>query len=1080
MAEKTGIRTLEARRAKASYAQQGFWVLNRLDRVSTAQHLCWAFQISGQFDVAAFRLAWREVVRRHEILRTVLVSRDGELRQEISARGSAEVAVAALNSGASSEQWVAELARTPFDLEAEPPVRVAAARLPGDDHVVALVVHRALADERSARVLVGDLTAAYAAELAGEPADLPQVPQFRDYVCEEQAFAGTAEFAALREWWEERLGGLPPSPALPTGGAPGGRDGAQRFFWGESLAHPLADFAKRERTTTAEVLTAAVLCLLHRYTGEDVVTAGLVDDRRPAGFDETVGPFGSLVVLRADFSGQPDFKTALARVRAAARAAAAHGRYPFTHLVRVLDPNRSPDRLPRCDVVVVPEAPDGPDLRVPGADVWRRRIRSGTTGTELVVGFDRSVRAVTGALEYRGDRYDAASAQHILEQLHTFLTAALARPRTPVRRLPLDDTSRSCGILDGGDRTGAAPPEQVVSAYVRAHARTRPDAVAVSAGETDVGYGRLVAHAGAVTAALRALGGADGAPVAVRMTTGPAQAAAVLGAFGAGAHVLCLGPAEAGARVRTTLTDLRPICVLAEAPADGDELLAWYRAELGGAVLDVSELEPAHNRQPDVGFDAGDPAPGEARPDDPACPAPAHNRLQDLAYVAYTSGSTGRPKGIPQTHATLAQFTGWFAGEFGIGPGSRLAQWAAPGYDASLCEAFTALAAGATLCPVPDRIRAHPEKLADWLVAKRITHFQTVPSFARELAAAWHRGGRPVPGTLKCLLLAGEALPGELVHDLCAALPGVRLANLYGPTESILATWFDVTAPVSGVTPIGRPIPGRQVVVLDDDDRLCPAGVTGNLVLRSPYLTAGYLGAAATQREPFRPVAPDALPGVGDIPCYRTGDLGRLRWDGTLEFRGRRDEQVKVAGMRLELGEVEAALGAHESVADCAVVAVADAHGVVSRLVAHVVAQDPAAADPKAWRAHLSRRFGKMRLPLTYEIAVALPRNAGGKIDRRALQASEVDLAEPRWTPAERAMAALWASLPEVAEPGPDDTFFTAGGHSLLLPALVHGIRRRFGVTVSVPDCLAQPTVAGLSALVGNPTGASEDVAQAS
>src|SRR5262249_11965149 len=226
------------------------------------------------------------------------------------------------------------------------------------------------------------------------------------------------------------------------------------------------------------------------------------------------------------------------------------------------------------------------------------------------------------------------------------------------------------------------------------------------------------------------------------------------------------------------------------------------------------------------------------------------------AYLAYTSGSTGRPKGIAQSHAGLAQFACWFAAEFRLGPGSRMAQWAAPGYDASLVETFAALVSGATLCPVTDRVRANREKIAVWLAAERGTLSQTVPSSARELVKVVL--GRGAAGTLRALdpmLLAGEALAGELADQLRATLPGVRLVNLYGPTESILATWHEITGPVPGKAPIGRPIPGRQVLVLDDADRPCPDGVTGNLVIRSPYITPGYVGAASADTAPFRPVA---------------------------------------------------------------------------------------------------------------------------------------------------------------------------------------------------------------------------------
>jgi acyl-coenzyme A synthetase/AMP-(fatty) acid ligase len=402
-----------------------------------------------------------------------------------------------------------------------------------------------------------------------------------------------------------------------------------------------------------------------------------------------------------------------------------------------------------------------------------------------------------------------------------------------------------------------------------------------------------------------------------------------------------------------------------------------------------------------------------------------------------------------------------------------VAQWAASGYDASLVEAFMAITSGATLCPVPERIRSHPEKMVDWLTAERITVFQTVPSFARELLRALPGRGAGALGTLNHLLLAGEPLPAELAGGLLAALPSIRLINLYGPTESILATWHEVSGSATGgTTPIGTSVPGRQVLVLDERDRPCPAGVTGQIVIHSPYVTPGYVGAAAGDDSAFQPLRGLADFGIENGPCYRTGDLGRRRWDGTLEFLGRKDFQVKFYGIRLELTDIEAALTEHESVAECAVVAVTNADGLVTRLVAYVVptrAPDgEAAGSTEDWRAALRRRFGKAKFPVSFKTMIGLPRNIGGKVDRRGLPDPGPAMNGPAapGTTTERAMAAIWSELVAGTPNSTDDTFFAAGGHSLLVPVLLGRIREHFGVDLSIWDYFANPTVAGLSALV--------------
>ncbi|MEH1099505.1 amino acid adenylation domain-containing protein [Micromonospora sp. CPCC 205561] len=491
------------------------------------------------------------------------------------------------------------------------------------------------------------------------------------------------------------------------------------------------------------------------------------------------------------------------------------------------------------------------------------------------------------------------------------------------------------------------PPGAPVHVLVRHRAELAPEATAVCWSTGPVTARDLDRRAARIAAALHGLAGR---PVAVRVPAGPDRYAALLGVLRAGAHLVWSGTAAAGERGRAILDDVRPAAVLTG--GTDDELVAWYAERTGAPLLDVTALPDA------------DPA-------EAAVPA------DGWAYVAHTSGSTGRPKGVPHTHAALTQFSTWFAAEFGLAPGVRVAQWVAPEHDPALCETFATLVAGAQLCPVPEAVRVHPGRLLDWLAAERIDVLQTVPSFARELLRESAGASRP-PLTLRRLLLMGEAVPEDLVRGLHAAAPELELVNLYGPTETVAATWHRIARTGSGPVPIGRPIPGREVLLLDELDRECPPGEVGELVVRSPYVTPGYLG-TGRDHPAFR-----AVPGHGPGPWYRTGDLGLRRPDGLLEFRGRRDQQVKIQGHRLELAEVEAALLGHHSVAECAVQAVAGADGIVTGLVAYVVPREEPSASQ--WRAHVRRRFGHVLLPMTFRVIPgALPRNETGKVDTRRL-----------------------------------------------------------------------------------------------
>ncbi|WP_410619980.1 non-ribosomal peptide synthetase [Amycolatopsis sp. cmx-8-4] len=1020
--------------AVASPAQAGLWLLGELAPGTPEPALCRAYRVRGPLDRAALREAWQTVVRRHESLRTTIVDRAGRpvlrvardveddawLFADLTAAGIIRVA----DPDGAADVFCARL---------EPdgvPAKLVLARLGPDDHLVALVVPETVCDDASLAIVVDELSAVYASTV-----DLPAPRPYTDYARQ----ASAQHHQHLRDWWCAALTPPPAPPALPVDHLRAadvtGPAGTLPFDWTSLLAVP----ATAELGEPHVVLLAAFQALLHHYDPADRIAVGLPVSTRPEEFARSVGTFENVLVVAADLTGAPTFRELVGRVRAALADALDHRALPFAELVAALAVDRVPHRVPFCDAVFVVREP-APPLRLAGTRAVRHPDRGGRSRADLTLTVDAG--GGTGALGYRTDVFEASSAELLLEQLRTLLTVAVTAPDTPVPALPLADGDRLRATVRDADRVADGPARDTAGALVRQVAERTPDAPALSAGGTHVSYAELGAGAARITGAL---GAVAGEPVVVRMAAGPRQVAAVLGVLDAGAHLVCLGADEMGERGRAVLADVRPARLVLDGPAEGDPLAQWYAGELSGVVVDVAALTG-----------------GGAEPV-PVTPA-------DRAYVAYTSGSTGRPKGIPQSHATLAQFVTWFSGEFRIGPGARLAQWAAPGYDAALCETFAALVAGATLCPVPDRIRAHPEKLVGWLAAERITHFQTVPSFAREVLRVVTSGGG-VPADLGHLLLAGEALPGELAANLRAALPSVRLVNLYGPTELILATWHEITADGHGIVPIGRSIPGRQVLVLDQADRPCPAGVPGEIVVRSPYATAGYLGTAAGERAAFRPLADDAGPGLSGA-CFRTGDRGRLRLDGTLEFLGRKDFQVKFNGIRLELGDLEAALSAHDSVAECAVVAVPGAHGLVARLVAYVVpvrgTDGVAAGAAKDWRAALRARFGKAMPPVMFRTLLGLPRNLGGKVDRSRLPdpgrpGTETATEPQSW--AARDMALIWSEV-GVEPAGAEDGFFAAGGHSALVPRVLHLLRERTGVTVSVPEFFADPTPAGLAARV--------------
>ncbi|MFJ7219490.1 AMP-binding protein [Amycolatopsis sp. NPDC098790] len=1055
-----------------SRAQQEFWLLEQLFPASPALRISRAFRVLGPCDVPALRLAWREVLARHDVLRTTLADEDGRARSRPAGEPSFTFTDLVPHAPAERRARAGELAAEAVAaarLGAGSPAFLAVHRVGAADHRIVLVLHRAVADEDSASRVVEDLSDAYARSVSGAVPDLPLrsgLP-YAEFARQLAAHAAGPASRAMAEWWRAELTPPPAPVVLPgdrDGQAPPGPDGVAEFAW-PAFAAPLARLAAAEAVTPTAVLLAAYHTLLRRYGAEGPVPVLVPRPLALVRHADVVGPREALTVVCCDPAPGASFRTVVRSAAAALRAAGEHCGPALGDVVRSAGIEVEPGRFPFGGAVFVPHPRSRPVLRIGDADVLELPLPAGRPAADLTLTVTATAPAVTGSLAWSGERFGAATGAVVLDQFATVLGEALQRPDEPIEDLRVDGPDRAAALAAAADGLAAARPAEPVQELVRRRAAEVPDAVAARDADVELTYAALERATTALAVRLAALG-AEGVPVAIRTASGPWQLAASLAVLRAGGHLLWFGPSDLGERGRYILAEQRPACLLTDLD---DELTRWFRDELGGRVLPVR-----HAAEDDSGARPARDGVGERRP----LPAVGGD---SRVYVAYTSGSTGRPKAIAQSHAAFAQFATWMSGAFDLGPGARVAQWVAPDHDPSLCEVFATLTGGGTLCAVPDRIRVHPEKFARWLAAERITFLQTVPSFAGELLTALEAGGGSLPA-MTHLVLMGEALPGVLVDRVRAQLPGVRLFNMYGPTETIAATWHEITGPVDGVVPIGRPIPGRELLVLDPTGRPCPAGVTGEIVIRSPAAVTRYAGEVQEPRV-FEPV-----PGSAGLPCYRTGDLARWRPDGLLEFRGRRDFQVKLQGNRIELAEVEAALAGHPAVAECAVVPQTRADGLVVRLVAHVV-PGPAAAGPaeavatREWRALLRRRFGAAMALVTLRTrAEPLPRNVAGKVDRARLPAGtgpETAGRAPR-AGLEAAVAEVWQDLLGPAAPPvlkADDEFFAAGGDSLSLPRLAVRLQQRFGAGIPLTAGLGRSTVAGLAAAIAAELGEPDEAA---
>lgn len=1048
------------RHVPATDAQQGLWLLRALGQEPAPRRR--TYRVAGDLDVAALAVAWRSLVDRHEQLRSALVLRDGMPVKKVWARsGTQAFRLREADSGPAGQGQPEPAPDGGPDPAAEPEARMTVTRRGPQEHLVRIAVPDAFADEDFLDTLVEELTRLHSGNAPltdtphrGETAAQPETPE------------------ALA-WWVNALNPLPselPLPAdRPRPDRASGRWGAVSAPADPELGRAVQHCADTRGSTPYVVMLTAFQILLHRYTGGDRVAVAVPV---PQGGAHTAT---NILILPADIAAEETFNAVLERGTALAAEAMARHTVPLAHVLRALPVVRDARRVPLGDVVFDHRQRPQPALTIPGAVVEPCPEHGGPAPADLVLRIDDSGDGPAATLLYDADQFEPRTARMILRQFRTLLQHAARTPDTTVGELALDSPARTARATDEADRRAddGAPGHTIVEA-IRRRASQHPDAVAVDGPDGTLTYRALHDTALQVAHDLKAAGVRAGDPVVVRLPVGVRQYAALLGTLSAGAHLCWFGTADQGDRGRAVLDALKPAAILVAPAATAtagtaapDALLDRYRTTIGGHVLTVTEPDPA--------------TPASA----PSPPPPP--KLTDRAYAAFTSGTTGAPKGIAHTHAALAQFTAWMAAEFTLGPGVRVAQWVAAEHDPALAETFAALGSGATLCPVPEKIRANPERLLDWLTTERIGVLQTVPSFARELLRVLtERRSAERLGTLKTLLLMGEALPGELADGLLAALPLVRIANLYGPTETVAATWHPVhrrpghatgaahdtsagtsPKPAAAPVPIGRPIPGRGVLIVDESDRPCPAGVTGELVITGPYVADGYL--AEHDHRAFT-----RLPSL-DAPCYRTGDLARRRPDDTLEYRGRKDSQIKLYGSRLELTDVEAALAGHPTVADCAVVAGTDRDGLAARLVICVVPHSSPDGEPQGspgeWRTHLRHRFGRSLLPALYRTLDRLPRTVTGKIDRprlaRTVADAERDAAARRpATGTETDLAAIWANLLGTPPSHADQSFFAVGGTSLLVPPMLHQVHRRLAADVSVPQFYAHQSLAALAALV--------------
>ena len=1033
-----------------SFAQSRLWFIDQLQGPSPLYNVAVALRLCGRLDADALGAALADVVGRHESLRTLFPAIEGVPQQLVvpaeRADFSSDVIDATGWPAGRLGEAIGAAVRYSFDLATEIPLRARLFRVADDEHVLVAVVHEAAADGWSAIRLLRDLGVAYASRCAGRaPGWAPLPVQYVDYTLWQRAQFGDLDdshsrIGAQLAYWEQALAGMPEWLQLPTDRpyppVADQRGARVALDWPAQLQQQVARVGREHNATSFMVVQAALAVLLSKLSASsDVVVGFPIAGRRDPALDELVGFFVNTLVLRVDLAGDPTVAELLAQVRARGLAAYEHQDVPFEALVERLNPTRSRAHSPLVQVVLAwNNQPLSGVIDLPGealGDLQVTQLLADTQTAKMDLTFllkERWTEAgepagIDGTVEFRTDLFDAVSIEALIERLERVLMAITADPGRRLSSVDLLDAEEHARLDGWGNRAVLTQPATRVSVpelFAAQVART-PDAVAVTFEGRSITYRGVEEAANRLAHLLAGHGVGPGEHVALLLERSAQTVIAILAVLKTGAAYLPIDPGLPAARIGFMLDDAAPIAAitttgLAEG-LDGCDLL----------VIDVND--PRIQAYPCT-----------------ALPAPGPN---DIAYLIYTSGTTGVPKGVATTHHNVTQLLE--ALDAYLPTAGVWTQWHSYAFDGSVWEIWGPLLHGGRLVVVPESVARSPEDFHALSVSEHVNVLTQTPSTAGALS--------PEGLESAALVIGAEPCSPDLVDRWA---PGRVMVNIYGPTETTICVAISTPLTAgSGVVPIGSPVPGAALFVLDGSLRAVPAGVVGELYVAGAGVSCGYWRRAGLTGSRFV-ACPFGEPGAR---MYRTGDLVCWGADGQLQYLGRADEQVKIRGYRIECGEIRAALAGLDGVEQAAVIAREDRPGD-KRLVGYITGT----ADPAGVRAALAERLPGYMVPAAVVVLATLPLTVNGKLDTRALPAPEYtegDGYRAPTTPVEEILAGIYAEVLGVERVGVDDSFFDLGGDSLSAMRLVATIEIRLDAGLSVPTVFEAPSVRSLSQQLG-------------
>ncbi|MEH2040987.1 amino acid adenylation domain-containing protein [Nostoc sp.] len=1070
-----------------SYAQQRLWFLDQLQPLGGLYNIPLTLRLVGTLNVAALEQSLQEIIHRHEVLRTNFINVDGQPTQIIRGQGAGgreqgaggreqgtgnreqgivrtsdplapwTVSIVDFKHLSTSEkeiatqQLVQKQAIQGFNLANEPLVRATLVVLSETEHALLVYIHHIVSDGWSMGVFIKELAVLYNAYSQGQPSPLAPLPiQYADFAIWQRQWLQGDVLQSQLSYWQQQLADAPTLLSLPTDrprGAVQTYHGAyQAIALSKKLSIALKQLSQKESVTLFMTLLTAFQILLWRYSGQDDICIGTpIANRNRAEIEGLIGFFINTLVLRTRLDGNPSFKQLLSRVREVALSAYAHQDLPFEMLVEALQPERNLSHNPIFQVWFNLQNLADTQLELFGLSVEPILMSEAASKFDLSLYVAEQEQGITLQLLYNADLFTSERMVEMVQQFHHLLNQIVVDADSTIGSYSL--VTPQAQLLLPDPTTAIPEPEyELVTTTFTSWVNSNPELSAVRQGSRTWNYGELGKSSQALARVMLSQGIERGDVVAVYGTSSFGLIASAIAVLLSGGVLLTLDLQLPSERQQLILQEAKAKYILHvdSQPPKGQEI--WQSLTIIRVNPDTAEvinsLESSHTiLLPKISAD-------------------------DAAYIFFTSGTTGVPKGVLGCHKGMAHFLNWQRQTFGISQQDRIAQLTGLSFDVVLRDIFLPLTSGATLCLPAQEDKLEPTKILRYLEHEQISVLHTVPS----LAQSWLAN---VPSeslrNLRWLFLAGEPLKQTFVLQWRDAFPQAgEIVNLYGPTETTLAKcYYQVPSePTVGVQPVGWPLPETQALVLGTNRQLCGIGEPGEIVLRTPFRSLGYINAPEEMRSRF--VKNHVCNDDQDL-LYYTGDRGRYLPDGSLEILGRLDHQVKIRGIRIELGEIETVLAQHASVHQTVVTAHEDDFGE-QRLVAYIIPNQESTPTINEIRRFLSTKLPQYIVPSSFVFLDSLPLTPNGKIDRRALPTPSniinLDIfVEPR-NQLEMQLVQIWSKILKVDKVGVQDNFFDLGGHSLLAPYLIAQIKQQFGKDVSLTSLFQNPTIEQLATIV--------------